>query len=35
MPKRCPCNGMGIVRAIVEQLDIGFLTMCDEGEDHE
>lgn len=35
VPKRCPCSGMAVVRALVEQLDIGFLTMCDEGEDHE
>ncbi|QVN22850.1 hypothetical protein [Burkholderia pyrrocinia] len=35
LPKRCPCSGMERVRAAVEQIDVEFLEMLDEGESHE
>ncbi|WP_307873420.1 hypothetical protein [Burkholderia sp. Se-20378] len=35
LPKRYPCSGMERVRAAVEQIDVWFLEMTDEGESHE
>ncbi|MCA8002026.1 hypothetical protein [Burkholderia metallica] len=34
-PKRCPCSGMGHVRAAVELIDEWFLELIDDGERHE
>ncbi|WP_254603686.1 hypothetical protein [Burkholderia lata] len=35
LPKRDPCSGMERVRATVEQIDMWFLELIDEGESHE
>ncbi|WP_419689032.1 hypothetical protein ACN22W_19380 [Burkholderia theae] len=35
LPKRCPCSGMERVRAAVEQIDMWFDELYDEGESHE
>ncbi|WP_254609711.1 hypothetical protein [Burkholderia lata] len=35
LPKRYPCNGMERVRTAVEQIDVWFLELLDEGESHE
>ncbi|WP_244115422.1 MULTISPECIES: hypothetical protein [Burkholderia cepacia complex] len=35
LPKRYPCGGMERVRTAVEQIDVWFLELLDEGESHE
>jgi hypothetical protein len=35
LPKRYPCSGMDRVRAAVEQIDVWFLELTDEGDGHE
>ncbi|MCI3970145.1 MULTISPECIES: hypothetical protein [Burkholderia] len=35
LPKRYPCGGMERVRTAVEQIDVWFLDLLDEGESHE